>query len=686
MKKNAAIVCIMLFVASSVVWAQAGSLLTVRGGINYMIQEKPIVYDPGASLDARMYFFPKEDALLQYGFTGSYLFLPTEGNDSLSVLGLGGLVSLYKPVSSRFNLRLDASTGVDGGMLNKALLGTYDSTNGTPWGIAYFAGADLFLNWYLQPDISLSADVGYKYSLGLYNGPRANLGITFHVPVTSPKLAVVQVQTATIIPAFRKYYLTHPVIRLDLANDEHFSTDNLSITILEGPQNERSAPVHIQELKSKEEATVYIPVAWKESILLQNGTTAETLNYEITYKAGGKKRTVTGSTPCVLLGHNNFVWQNAELANSETGDSELDAVFNAEDGKAAVFVNPSDEDIIALVHELQLESSKNLDYDGLNTNLRAIYQTAAYFQSRAIAYQIDPNSVQYGTEQNNTLDFLRYPAETLRSGYGDCDDLSILCASLLEAAGVPAAFITVPGHIYVAAATGMEAKALTSLFGDLSRFIEQDGIYYFPIEVTTLQKGLSTAWASGLEEWNDNHQGRALYPLEKFWNEFNSDSPKTTQDSTAWYPSNTYYKNARTMRDELSQDSLDEAKKQIAFSDADETPKDKASKYSRIAFREFTFGKLDDAFADMQHAISISPTYSNYYNAGLIAWKMGNNFDANTLLNKALALKSDGKAKTILDAIGGNTSGQNTIIASSNAAAGTSRAGDAEETLTWEEE
>lgn len=65
-------------------------------------------------------------------------------------------------------------------------------------------------------------------------------------------------------------------------------------------------------------------------------------------------------------------------------------------------------------------------------------------QSKAIYYFIQ--DFDYVGEIN---DYVQTPLETLYAGGGDCQDLSVLLASMQEAIGVPARFVKVPGHVYV---------------------------------------------------------------------------------------------------------------------------------------------------------------------------------------------------------------------------------------------
>lgn len=74
---------------------------------------------------------------------------------------------------------------------------------------------------------------------------------------------------------------------------------------------------------------------------------------------------------------------------------------------------------------------------------------------RTITYRLDIND----------LEVIQAPATTLMLGYGDCDDLAILLATLCECAGHPTAFIAVgfddPGeysHVFVLASGAGETE------------------------------------------------------------------------------------------------------------------------------------------------------------------------------------------------------------------------------------
>ena len=66
------------------------------------------------------------------------------------------------------------------------------------------------------------------------------------------------------------------------------------------------------------------------------------------------------------------------------------------------------------------------------------------------------------------------------------DDLAICYAACLESVGVPAAFITVPGHIYAAVNTGVAPQDIPGTFPEIDDVIVFGGEAWLPVEVTML--------------------------------------------------------------------------------------------------------------------------------------------------------------------------------------------------------
>ena len=133
-----------------------------------------------------------------------------------------------------------------------------------------------------------------------------------------------------------------------------------------------------------------------------------------------------------------------------------------------------------------------------------------------LQYRVDPTS-SYAelSGRQEQVDSLNFPVETIDKLGGDCDDLSILYAAVLEALGVPTAFVTAPGHIYIAFDLGITKDAAAKVFADSSDLFARDGTLWMPIEVTERSRGFLDAWRLAAKEWKNDENTAAfgLYPL-----------------------------------------------------------------------------------------------------------------------------------------------------------------------------
>jgi len=103
------------------------------------------------------------------------------------------------------------------------------------------------------------------------------------------------------------------------------------------------------------------------------------------------------------------------------------------------------------------------------------------------------------------LDMIQYPAELLssRSPFGDCDDLSVLYASLLQNAGIPTAMVSSPGHIFMMFETNVPSSQSRILPISLELFVERNGYLWIPVETTMISSGFVEAWITAAERFKE---------------------------------------------------------------------------------------------------------------------------------------------------------------------------------------
>jgi len=116
--------------------------------------------------------------------------------------------------------------------------------------------------------------------------------------------------------------------------------------------------------------------------------------------------------------------------------------------------------------------------------------------ARGVRYVPDPENPYGGFIPGRpVLDTVRLPRETLRLRSGDCDDLVMLYAALLQNIGIDTAVVDLYDHVLVMFDTGLTARSLGQLARDPSLLrVDARGRVWVPVEVTMVGKSFSAAW------------------------------------------------------------------------------------------------------------------------------------------------------------------------------------------------
>jgi transglutaminase-like putative cysteine protease len=175
---------------------------------------------------------------------------------------------------------------------------------------------------------------------------------------------------------------------------------------------------------------------------LKGSTPAQVeLEYEYT-RPGGEKLAETEAGRTKLLGMNEAVWSS--LATDE--DSTWYDVFRNAQMVLASFTSATDpvvQDVVGLIGKATGGAATSLsDQDALK-----FMGTLYNLFRQNIAYETTPGGYQDGLLHQH----LKYGRDVLRTRSGTCVNLSILYASVCEAAGLNAYIVLGPGHAFAAA-------------------------------------------------------------------------------------------------------------------------------------------------------------------------------------------------------------------------------------------
>jgi ligand-binding sensor domain-containing protein len=146
------------------------------------------------------------------------------------------------------------------------------------------------------------------------------------------------------------------------------------------------------------------------------------------------------------------------------------------------------------VRAFKEEERTAIVYDNL---LRAIELFDA-LAAHGVRYVADPGNPYGGIVPGRpVLDTVRLPRETLRLRTGDCDDLAVLYAALLENIGIDTALVDLSDHVLVMFDTGLTARSAGQLARDPGLLhVDGKGRVWIPVEVTLVGRSFSAAWES----------------------------------------------------------------------------------------------------------------------------------------------------------------------------------------------
>jgi tetratricopeptide (TPR) repeat protein len=444
-------------------------------------------YGGGVDLGVN-YKLPRSIFFLTGGM--EYSFAPDLASTSLSLLAarVGGGVQI--PLTSGVSVLGYAAGGY--------YLATYNDFSASA-SDPYVAGG-LGVRFSLGPTLRLDVGAQYRYLLGLYQGVSAGAGIDVALGNLGGSVDVPSLELRPAFPVFYKYYDDHPVGTLEIKSK------------LNVPATDIRAQVYIKEfmdapkavsvpgiLQPGETRKIDLYALFTDKVLgITEGTkvAAEvTVSYSVEGQGYENKRIETMS----LLGRNAMTWDDNR--------------------KAAAYVTAKEPQVLNFARSVTsyVHSKENRS---ISDNLQAVIALHEALDLYGLNYTPNPvTPYSEASKQKDVVDFLQFPRETFQYRAGDCSDISILYGALLQAIGIDAAFITVPGHIFIAVDTNLTPEQAPRELIPAGQFIAYKGKAWLPVEITSVHDGFVKAWQLGAKEWNENNpSGQAgFYPIQDAW-------------------------------------------------------------------------------------------------------------------------------------------------------------------------
>lgn len=291
-----------------------------------------------------------------------------------------------------------------------------------------------------------------------------------------PVLNIVGCEIPPIFAALSRNYFEHPIIKLTLSNTGGRPVPEGTVTFFAKAVMDDPTETPTPAIPPFSTRTVMCRATFNRNVLTYVETARLSASIEATAGQPPNHLKASSTVGFELQGRNNMDWKQEAMI--------------------ACFITPKDPDVQVFMRRAMNTAGEQTIQADLDPHLYTAITLFDAMQSVNMYYAPDPKQpFNYGRlSSEGVIDYVQYPCETLLRLSGDCDDLSVLYASLLEGSGIPTLLVTSPGHIFVAFELKNGGQALDALGIKPEMLVEYEGRAFVPVETTLLGSPFVAAW------------------------------------------------------------------------------------------------------------------------------------------------------------------------------------------------
>lgn len=309
--------------------------------------------------------------------------------------------------------------------------------------------------------------------------------------VASP-LDITQFSIENIFPSQVNYYAYNPLAKIELENSAKTEIRNVKVSIFVPGYMALPSEQIVPQINAgaKQSFNLSATLDAKQLFTLSANATAQA-KVELSYVFNNQPQTRSLVKPVTLYSRNTINWKRGESVGA--------------------FVTPTDEAVVNFSRYVVGGIARN---DSLNAKLprNMVYALAVWSAVRANGYNYI--SSPWKPSEQDILDLVAYPVETLASQTGNCSATSVLMASCLENLGVQTKFLATEDHIYLMFDTDVLQKNSYMVSQDNKEYIIDEGKVWIPLEATMINKSFMVAWRTGAEEYYKYTSGKKIEVID----------------------------------------------------------------------------------------------------------------------------------------------------------------------------
>ncbi len=302
----------------------------------------------------------------------------------------------------------------------------------------------------------------------------------------------VKVRFKELFSSNYKYYARYPAGTITLKNTTQRPLKDVTVSIAVKRYMDYPTRINLGELPAGKTIKRALNMVFNSRILDITDSTFIQSEIKITYTDRGKQHAITLNSPIYVYEKHALVWDDK--------------------GKIASFITPRDPVIV----EIATSAVSGYRDGGLNRNLlkaRALFEAMGVI---GISYMEDPSSpFSVVSGLKGVVDFVQFPRETITRKVGDCDDLTSLYASLLEAVGISTAVLDVPGHVFAMFDTGVPEEESIYFGFPPESYVVYNRTIWIPVETTLVGVSFTDAWNKGVENYRRWQKKARIIEYEK---------------------------------------------------------------------------------------------------------------------------------------------------------------------------
>lgn len=405
-----------------------------------------------------------------------YFAEPVQADVNMSVINAGLGLAVNFPIGKRFIL----GAGAHGGYYHGFIHDNSGINSGNPY---IYAGANFAVR--LKSYLSLGIEAGYRNYFGM--SQEMVFGMCVNIHLNKKRIHALEPGQLEVNPLFPSLYNVHnknSIGSISFLNILEFPVENLHINYRVEGIMDKPAECEVPDVIAPgEEVKITLPGELNNNLLSISETTELDVEMDVEYRSDHKKGEERIKTQTLVYRKNDIIWDDLR--------------------KAVVFIAEAHPELVYLSNETKPLVKKN---EKLSVNENLIKIIALYESLRQIGISYKESLTPYDeySANINLIDSIQLPDELLLNKAGDCAELSILFASLVETAGLKSALLSVPGNMLAAVYLDMNTEQAEEEFSYSDKLIYVNDTAWLPVDMKNIGNSFLTAWQSGAAIWYES--------------------------------------------------------------------------------------------------------------------------------------------------------------------------------------